>query len=231
MLDMRQTAKDLIQKGEELGDDELISMGMTMLEKYKQAKFQHSGQDEEFNMMKVLPQEEGVPDDDDDELPEEYYQCTNCDAIVPYDKPGRKKCPSCKKHTLLYFKPEQKIIPKPKINHRASADEFTTQIRGAKKSARVRYNEAGEQEGVYTRTEQVDGVTNVWDDEDRTEGQDEQNELLKRFTKVSPRRRAPVKMMKVVCDECKTIHLEHPLHVGGRAKYVCNRCLKKKTRI
>lgn len=237
MLDMLQTAKDLIKKGEQLGDPELVAMGMTMLEKYKEPAAEVYDDPEDFDMDDLLPEEEvELPTKEADvDIEDQYYQCTNCGARMAYDKDGRRKCMSCKKLTLTLVTAEKPKLKKSKRQvsgqtHRATAEDFHTQIRKKVPRSRVRYNEEGEIEGTYTRTEQINGVTNVWQD-DKTEAFDEQNEKLKQLTKRSPRMRPPAKLIKVVCDECKTVHMEHPLHAGGRARYVCNKCVKRRSRV
>jgi uncharacterized Zn finger protein (UPF0148 family) len=237
MLDMIQTAKDLINKGEELGDPELVAMGMTMLEKYNKPILTRQGEVEDYDIMDLLPEEEVELPEEEEEVPIlqiKHYECTNCGAMMSYDKDGRRKCMSCKKLTLVVVEPvktkDVARLKKDVANHRATADDFHTQIRKKVSRSRVRYNEEGEIEGTYTRTEQIQGVTNVWQD-DKTEAFDDQNEKLKQLTKRSPRMRPAAKMIKVVCDECKTVHMEHPLHAGGRARYVCNKCIKRRSRV
>ena len=219
MLDMINLAKQIIDKGNELNDPELVAMGMAMLEKH-----QH-------------PETEEVPEYavTATEQEEAFYRCTNCGNESPYDKPGRKKCSKCKKHTLklVEAQPTKEGIEKlSKILNpkRAKAEDFVQQIRQPK-SSRVRYDDQGNVVGLYTRTEQIEGVTNVWTDEDKDEGQDEQNERLKRLTKKTPRTRPPVKFKKVTCEVCHNTYDIHPIHVGGRAQFVCDRCVRKRTRI
>lgn len=226
-LDMIDMAKDLIQKGNALNDPELVAMGMSMLEKYQE-------HDDVPDYAIVTTKESVV-----------HYLCTNCNHTMDYDKSGRKKCPKCKKHTLILnevsvmeVKPSEEGINKlNKIlssnnlkSHRATADDFSTQIRQPK-SSRIRYDDQGNPVGMYTRTEQIEGVTNVWTDEDKEEGQDEQNEILKKLTKVSPRTRPPVKFKKMTCEVCHNTFDIHPIHVGGRAQFVCDRCIRRRTRI
>lgn len=224
MYNMIELAKQLIDKGNNLEDPELVAMGMSMLEKYKRP--------EDFELDDLLPEEEiEIPAAKVVEQIKQYV-CSNCGTIIPYDKDGRKKCPECKKLALKIVEPikkSSKIITSD-TTHRATADDFHTQIRQKVPRSRIRYNDNGEVEGTYARTEQVEGITNVWQDE-RVEGFDEENEKLKALTKHSPRMRPPAKMIQVVCDECKTVHMEHPLHAGGRARYVCNKCIKRRSRV
>ena len=232
MLDM---AKDLINKGNELGDSELVAMGMQMLEKYR---------DGEVPGLQDIVITEDVFEQGLEEIPQKYV-CTNCSYTFDVDKEGRKKCPKCKKHSLVIvpthtslgldtFEPKRnemtgQIKRKDNIRGRGTAEDFSTQIRQTNKG-RIRYNEEGQPDGMYSRTEQVESVTNVWDD-DKTEGFDAANELLKKFTKVTPRTRKPPRMIKVVCNECKTQHDVHPIHAGGRGRYICDKCVKRRSRV
>jgi len=70
---MIQKAKNLIAKGRQLNDDELIQMGIDLLEQYDDKK----------------------PINNDP-----IYKCQSCGHEMPVDKEGRKRCPKCKKHKL-----------------------------------------------------------------------------------------------------------------------------------
>lgn len=227
MLDM---AKDLINKGNELGDPELVAMGMQMLEKYRS--------DEVPGLQNLKCEVPGLQDIvPTEEMLSPQYECTHCQHIMPYDKPGRKKCPACKKHTLIVMEPIVELAAPNKVllsdvmpTKRMAASDFSTQIRQTKNS-RIRYNDDGVPEGTYARTEQVEGMTtNIWSD-DKTEGFDAANEMLKKFTKVTPRTRKPARMVKVICNECKTQHEVHPIHAGGRGRYICDKCVKRRSRV
>lgn len=224
MIQMIDMAKDLIAKGNALNDPELVAMGMQMLEKYQDAP---------------------VPDYAVVSTPVEQakYVCGNCGHETEYDKPGRKKCPECKKHKLKLQEPKFTPVPsqsgidklsdillenKSLDPHRATADDFSRQIRQPNQS-RIRYDDNGQPVGMYTRTEQIEGVTNVWKDEGEDRN-DPENERLKALTKVSPRTRKPPKMVKAVCDVCHGESMVHPIHVSGRARYVCDRCVRRQRR-
>jgi len=97
--DINKIAKDLIQKGNDLGDMELIAMGTAMLKKYSE------------------PELINEPN-----ISTERYVCTNCHHIMSVDKVGRKKCPVCKKHTLTIETPKVS-------SSRVSTNNFQTQIR------------------------------------------------------------------------------------------------------
>lgn len=206
-MDMLEIAKDLITKGNALGDPDLITMGYNMLQQYG-----------------PVVVEEPVLESVDTTI--KHYECSTCGQVLDYDKDGRKKCPQCKKLTLILVEPVKQEILTP---HRPRPEDFSTQIR-QKKNSRVRYNEDGKPDGVYAKVEQVEGITNVWDD-DRAEGFDEQNEKLKQFTKISPRNRKPVKLSKVVCDTCKNSYEVHPIHAGGRGRYICDRCVSRRSKV
>ena len=68
----------------------------------------------------------------------------------------------------------------------------------------------------------------MWND-DGEEGQDPSNEMLKKFTKVSPRTRAPVKMVEVECENCHRIEKLHPIHAGGRGRHICEKCIRRRS--
>jgi len=223
-LNMIDMAKDLIAKGNQLNDPELVAMGMSMLDKYQDAPVP------EYAVVST-PAESAK------------YVCGDCGHEMEYDKPGRKKCPACKKHRLklvepkpVEIKPTQEAIDKlggilngqKNDTHRATAEDFSVQIRKPN-STRIRYDDNGEPVGQYTRTEQIEGVTNVWSD-DMEEGFDAENERLKAVTKVSPRTRKAPRMVKAVCDVCHNEQTVHPIHVSGRARYVCDRCVRRQRR-
>ena len=216
MQNMLELGKSLIVKGNELNDPELVSMGMSMLEKYKDDVPTDEQEENVFDPLPIIP---------------EKYVCTNCSYTFAVDKPGRKKCPECKKHTLqiISVATTELRISEPKRSGRATADDFLVQIRETKKS-RIRYNEKGEEDGTYADTQQVEGISNVWKD-DGEEGKDRANELLKEVMKISPRTRRPTKLMSVVCEECKKQSTVHPLHAGGRGRYLCDKCIKRRSKI
>ena len=226
MIDMIQNAKDLIQKGKDLNDPELIQMGMNLLEQYSP-----SGQ---VDIVPVLNTETVPASDGIENLKKinkgpqskDRFLCENCGFEMEYDKP-RKRCPECKKHKLIIVRsiPEENAKPLniPLVN------QFSTQIRNKPKQ-RLRVNEDGRVEGVYTRPEPVEGITNVWND-DLTEGMDEENERLKSLTKRSPRERPPFKKMEVKCENCGKIEKVHPLHAAGRARHLCIKCIGRGAKV
>jgi predicted Zn-ribbon and HTH transcriptional regulator len=216
MDNMLTMAKQIIDKGNLLNDPELVSMGMVMLEKYKENVSADEQTDNTFESLSMIP---------------EKYVCSNCSYTFAVDKMGRKKCPECKKHALQIISmatttPHTSV---PKRVGRATADDFLVQIREKKKS-RIRYNEKGEEDGTYAETQQIEGVSNVWKD-DGEEGQDKANELLKQVMRISPRTRKGIKLMNVVCESCKEKHSIHPIHAGGRGRYLCDRCIKRRSKI
>ena len=105
-------------------------------------------------------------------------------------------------------------------------DQFTTQIRNRPRTV---VTEDGE-ERTYTVAKQIGKIENTWDD-DLSEGMDEANELLKKFTKVSQRTRPPVRMVEVKCDGCNKVEKIHPLHAGARSRHLCNRCIGHRSHI
>ena len=165
-------------------------------------------------------------------LSQSVYICANCQHTFTSSK-ERKRCPECKKHQLVKQNLDVDLMdnleePEPKPKN--LTDQFTTQIR-QRSNSRVRYTETGKEEGVYTRSEPIEGVTNVWDDVDPEEGQDRDNEILKKFTKVSERTRKPVNMVEVKCDSCNRVERVHPIHVSGRSRHLCNKCVARRSKI
>jgi transposase-like protein len=203
MIDMIKNAKELIAKGKLLNDPELVQMGMDLLNQYDPDQMSETVENNGPLKTDTL-----------------YYHCHNCKYTFPVDKEGRKKCPECKKHKLKIDQATN-IELTPKKTH--ELEQFNMQIRKTDKN-RVRYNEDGQQEGTYTKSESIGPIKNVWDD-NGTEEQDDANTTLKQFTHFSPRTRPHVKMVEVQCDRCKSIRLENPIHVRNRARYVCARCV------
>lgn len=226
MIDMLKNAKDLIAKGKALGDPELIQMGMDLLDQYTP--------NDPYDPPESIPELEPEPQ-------EPQYVCENCGHTMPVDKEGRKRCPECKKHKLVLEQPI--IAEKPK---RPSADEllaafaeqqvqrepsgmeqFHRQVR-QQDTSRIHYDENGNPDGVIRRREQVDPsmIHNIWED-DGEEEQDKANEILKKFTKVSPRTRPPAKMVEVSCEQCHKTEKLHPIHAGGRGRHICEKCIRR----
>lgn len=220
MIDMLQNAKDLIAKGKILGDPELVQMGMDLLEQYSPT---------EKTMARGLGSEASV-----DEFAPIYepagpmYICNNCNYEMVFDKPGRKRCPECKKHKLILVEPTLEIVDSPLVNpNRVTEDDFRTQVRG-QKSDRVHYDDQGNPDGMIRRSEQVEGMTNIWED-DGVEEQDATNELLKKITKVTPRTRKPPKLVTLKCENCQTIEHVHPIHAVGKSRYLCSKCIRRRS--
>ena len=143
------------------------------------------------------------------------YVCNNCGHEMTSDK-ERKQCEKCKKRQL------KEIVSKTDFS------EFQVQVR-SNTQKRLKVSEDGKVDGIYTRPEPVEGVTNVWRD-DGQEGKDKANEMLKSFTKVSPRTRQQSKMIEVQCEYCKKTELIHPLHAIG-SRYVCAKCISRRSKI
>jgi transposase-like protein len=220
MIDMLDNAKQLIAKGKTLGDPELVQMGMDLLEKYS-------------------PTESEL---EEDIVFEDKYICSNCGHEMPVDKEGRKRCPECKKHKLELVKANNFVdVPEgkesaildyfEKQNKTASTqqyDEFFTQVRD-RDAQRLHYDDQGNPDGLIRRREEVDPnqIRNDWVDNKTEEIDDPVNEILKKYTKRTPRTRASVKMVDVKCDRCGRHEKLHPIHVRGRSRYVCARCVSK----
>jgi Zn finger protein HypA/HybF involved in hydrogenase expression len=233
MIDMLKNAKDLIAKGKALGDPELVQMGMDLLEQYS-------------------PTVEHIPEIPDvtveiEVTEEPQYVCQNCGHTMPVDKEGRKRCPECKKHKLVLEQPalpevqrkpspeelltafEEQQVQQRAPSTRADLEQFNMQIRN-RAHTRVHYDENGKPDGVIRRREQVDPsmMCNVWKD-DGEEAQDPANELLKKFTKVSPRTRTPAKYIEVECENCHKTESVHPIHAGGRGRHLCTKCIQRRS--
>ena len=241
MIDMLQNAKDLIAKGKDLGDPELIQMGMELLEQYSPT---YADKEEVWEM----------PDDNmgDGHVPppivaDPFYVCSNCDHNMPVDKEGRKRCPECKKHKLQMVTPTTKVIDdepqRPTYDELLEAlenqamspqpnndmDQFHMQVR-SKGDKRIHYDENGKADGIIRKRESVDpeGIHNIWQDEGE-DRDDAGNALLKKFTKVSPRTRQPAKMLDVECDNCHKVEKMHPIHAGGRGRHLCEKCIRRRS--
>lgn len=135
---------------------------------------------------------------------EPNYHCTNCGHSMPKDK-ERKRCPECKKHTL--------VINMPSVPVDKKDESFISPING---------NIVQAKKG--TKRQPVQGFTNTWKDEDRAEGQDKANELLKQFTKHTERTRETFKYVNKTCAECGTTYKENPAYLVGSSRYVCVNC-------
>lgn len=201
MMNIVENAKELIKKGKELNDLELVAMGTEMLKKYDTTP--------DYGVVRTITQSA-------------KYVCQNCGYETEYDKPNRKQCPKCKKHKL------QLIEPKLSNPNRIKADDFNTQVRDVEKS-RIKYDENNNPIGIIAMSQQIGKIQNLWDD-DKTEGFDKDNEVLKKYTKVSPRTRKPAKMKEVVCEKCQNKYTVHPLHAAGRSRFLCDRCIQRRSK-
>jgi len=158
--------------------------------------------------------------------PMDQYVCSKCGHTFPVDK-DRKRCPKCKKGSLNKVEINCVVIEQPTKSNDTS--QFHTQIRDVEKS-RTRFNERGEPDGMYRRSEPVTNVHNEWTDS-KEDGHDKANEVLKNFTKVSARTRQPTKQVRVVCSECKQDFYIHPIHRAGRTVFMCDLCIRRKRRV
>lgn len=204
MIDMLKNAKDLIAKGKALGDSELVQMGMDLLEQYSP-----------------------VIDSNVPEPQTPQYICENCGHTMSVDKKGRKRCPQCKKHRLVIL---EQAIPKNPQRTRGDKDEFHRPVR-APNNDRIYYDDQGQQIGKYTRPEPFspETLTNTFQDDGTEFKDDPVNEKLKAITRVSERTRKPAKLVEVKCDNCNKIDMIHPLHIANSSRYLCNRCISKRS--
>lgn len=188
MSDMKQKAQYLIDKGQEIGDEEMIKMGKEML---------------------------------GSETKKIQYRCVNCGNELESDK-KRKKCPNCGKHQLQ-IKDDKPVIKKTDIK-----SQFSREIRDNKSKNYV-YDDDGNIIGSLAKSKNFSGFNNMWEDENTEEFNDEINKKLKAVTKVSNRTRSPSKKQEVKCDSCNKTFYVHPIHVSGRGRYICDRCVGKRS--
>ena len=233
-------AKELIKKGTELGDDELIAMGHELLCKY--------GGEEE----KRAEVEQSV-------VHGYNYVCANCDHTFVSDR-ERKRCPQCNKHKLLLARETVDIDVQ--VDTEAAIDEMATvlekklKLQLAKRKQRVveakladhrntedglfnfntrsqtreRINpDTGEQEGVYTRSEDVNpnrisAVGNLWDDDPSLFHEDTEAFTRKVRFQVSPRRPPSKKIQDKTCERCNKPMMVAKQHAK---QYICDRCIMR----
>lgn len=210
MIDMVQNAKDLIQKGKTLQDPDLVQMGMDLLSQYE------------------------IDDSDDEENKEPQYVCQSCGHVMQVDRPNRKKCPKCKKHKLVLeqdniSKTTEQQSDQQTENQKIDSNSFSMQVRGPK-SDRIHYNDQGEPDGVIRKSEEIDPkkIDNIWQD-DGEYRDDNANTLLKQFTKATPRTRQRTQKVKVECENCHSIEYVHPIHATSRGRYLCERCIRRRS--
>lgn len=199
---MIDTAKDLIKKGNELGDEELITMGHQMLAKYQPPTEEEEKKTEEFE-----------------------YVCTNCEHEFSSPK-KRKACPNCRKHKLKPKEEKPQQLQK-KNNDRLTINDFTTDII-KENNTRKRINpDTGEEEGTYARTEQIvpGTIKNTWQDNGVDFKDDDFDKIVR--SSVSERTRKPAKKIKKVCESCETTFYVSPTH---SRQYLCNKCITGRTR-
>jgi hypothetical protein len=120
--------------------------------------------------------------------------------------------------------------PQPEQPKKDVFDDFHTQIRGANDN-RIHYDEDGNPDGIIRRVEPVDPskITNTFVD-DGEYSDDPTNEKLKKITRVSPRTRKPTNFVTVTCENCHKKQQIHPIHVSGRARYLCDQCIRRRSR-
>src|SRR5688500_15531669 len=126
MPDNIETAKALLRKGIQLGDQDLIDMANQLL---------GNQVDDTGGNTPVVA----------DFGPTYSYTCTNCNQSIDSDKP-RKKCPSCKKLKLV----ERQVV----VKRKTGTEDFVRKPKSGD-TKQIRYNENGEPEGSYGRTEQI----------------------------------------------------------------------------
>lgn len=195
---MIDTAKDLIKKGNELGDEELVNMGHQMLAQYQ---------------TETTPVEEPKKEGFD-------YVCSNCSHEFTSPK-KRKACPECRKHKLQAVVPQEET----KNTNRVTADDFTTTVINKENRSRKRINpDTGEEEGSYARNEPIvpGTIKNIWED-DGSEFKDDEFDQKVRY-KVSPRTRKPPKKQTKVCEECQRKFVVSVAHVR---QYKCDTCIAR----
>lgn len=206
-------AKDLIKKGTELGDKELILMGQQMLEKHQEPE------------VKVDFTKDETPDADieleppiDKTPPKEFqYICDNCGCECSFDK-ERKRCPNCRKHKLVLSDID------------AETEELPEGIARVfdKDTPKLKVDEDGNVLGKYAQPQPIDlskTKHNRFNDDLNLLSDDPEDQYL-RTKPISPRTRQEYKPKQVLCTRCGKKESVNPLLV--RADYVCNKCLARR---
>jgi Zn finger protein HypA/HybF involved in hydrogenase expression len=194
MSDLRDKAKQLIEKGKKLGDPELVQMGLDMLDL----------------------------DSPTEQVTADVHECSNCGHSFPFDKP-RKKCPKCGKHKLSVKQVAYEVsepLVKEVPDNRVNVEDFT--IKRKVNQDRTRYDEDGNPDGTFTRSEAID-LSNI-----RNEYVDDLSECAvdldyKKITNITPRLSKPrnVKLDKT-CESCN-----RPFKAIGK-EYKCNKCIMRR---
>lgn len=128
---------------------------------------------------------------------------------------------------ITHLVPELAPAPEPESK---KEDSFIASTRpgGVAEQSRVRYNDAGDVDGMYTRKEAISVTSNQFED-DRTIPTDKQNEALKSVTVHTPRNRPAPKKIPVTCHMCNRTEHVHAIHKGGEL-YKCSRCITRGVR-
>ena len=208
---MIETAKDLIKKGKELGDPELIQMGHELL----------------------LQHDSGV---DESPAHKYTYECDNCEHIFGSDK-VRKACPECRKRKLCEVDPNagNELV---NLFHNNEPEEeqepvedgiFQFKNNRNSESARVRYDDDGNPDGTYTKSIEVN-PNMIKRNFKKIDDEGLFREETETFTKkvkfdVRPRRPKPKRRKKTCAGEnCNREFSPTP----GSKEYLCRKCISRK---
>jgi Zn finger protein HypA/HybF involved in hydrogenase expression len=214
-MDKVQMGRDLIKKGQELGDDSLIVMGYDLINENAPESTEESSQ----FLESLIP----------------TYECTNCGHTLSSEKP-RKRCPECRKHKLVLQEEKadeshamlealQTQLKKKQQERETGIFHFKTN----KQQNRQRINpDTGEEEGTYTRAEAIDTNkihdTNLFENNPKAFQEDTKKFTQKVDFQVSQRRPQP-KQRQFTCENCKKTITTSAMH---SKQYMCDRCISRR---
>lgn len=132
-MNIIETAKDLIKKGKELNDYELVQMGYELLA-------ENSENHVETEQKSAYT-----------------YLCTNCNQVCESDK-ERKQCPNCRKRKLTLYAP----LAEAPVETVKTGDNGVFNFKTEKSRTRIN-PDTQEEEGTYTRAEQINVNTKCID--------------------------------------------------------------------
>lgn len=199
---------ELLARAKETDDDDLLNMALSMLDEPKQ-------------------EEDGI-----------HYICDNCEHEL-YSEKTRIRCPKCKKHKLVaqsnIVRKETKPQKQEKPRRETDYSQFTTSTKNnTSEKDRIRYNEDGEPEGTYTKSEPLQIKENQFEDDTLLFKADtlEQQKLHQKLGGLAmvPRSRPKPKYDNVTCNKCGRDHKVLAIHARGKDFYMCDRCIAKNAR-
>ena len=205
--------KDLIKKGQILGDEELILMGTQMLENHKSEIKVDFTKDETPNVDIELepPIEKKAPQKFE-------YLCENCGCECSFDK-ERKRCPECRKQKL--------ILSDVNAKREENLPEGIDRIFNGE-TPKLKTDEDGNILGKYAQPQPLDMSKmkhNRFQDDTSLLSDDPEDKYL-RTKPIGPRTRPKYQTKDVICTKCGKKESINPFLV--RSDYVCNRCLSRR---